>query len=377
LNKKRHILFLSSWYPSEGQPFLGNYIRQFAEIMSETCEVTVLVLIKNDYRSGETVLEKISDNFQEIRSFYGESFMNKSKIKAHRKALRFVKTYIPSINLIHAHVGMTNWWHFLWFKRELNVPMVYSEHGSFYFKENYNDLNLIHRTGLKRLIYKSDEITAVSDLLKVEMEKNYPKFTNVIGNILPKSWEQIPLTIRNIKEYKFLHVSTVDRAKNTSGILEAILILKNKGLTNFSLTILSDENTNLLQDIVDKNYLNDYVQFLGPHSHSEMPNVYQSHDCFILNSNYETFSIVLAEALFFGLHIISTKVGFLANFQKAPFDEVEINDSIDLADKMEMAISEQKRSYSDGRDFVKQFSQDVIIKKYTEIYNRLLKEDLI
>jgi len=68
---------------------------------------------------------------------------------------------------------------------------------------------------------------------------------------------------------------------------------------------------------------------------------------------------------------------FLANFQKAPFDEVEINDSIDLADKMEMAISEQKRSYSDGRDFVKQFSQDVIIKKYTEIYNRLLKEDLI
>tara|TARA_R110000737_G_scaffold324995_1_gene338150 strand:+ start:19111 stop:20148 length:1038 start_codon:yes stop_codon:yes gene_type:complete len=345
--------------------------------MSETCEVTVLVLIKNDYRSGETVLEKISDNFQEIRSFYGESFMNKSKIKAHRKALRFVKTYIPSINLIHAHVGMTNWWHFLWFKRELNVPMVYSEHGSFYFKENYNDLNLIHRTGLKRLIYKSDEITAVSDLLKVEMEKNYPKFTNVIGNILLKSWEQIPLTIRNIKEYKFLHVSTVDRAKNTSGILEAILILKNKGLTNFSLTILSDENTNLLQDIVDKNYLNDYVQFLGPHSHSEMPNVYQSHDCFILNSNYETFSIVLAEALFFGLHIISTKVGFLANFQKAPFDEVEINDSIDLADKMEMAISEQKRSYSDGRDFVKQFSQDVIIKKYTEIYNRLLKEDLI
>lgn len=375
LKKKRHILILSSWYPSEGQPFLGNYIRQFAEVMSESCEVTVVVLIKNDQRAGETLLERVSDNFQEIRSFYGESFLNKSKIKAHRKALKFVKSYFPSINLIHAHVGMTNWWHFLWFKRVLNLPMVYSEHGSYYFKENFKQVHPIQRAGLRRLLHLSDEVTAVSELLKIEMERNYPKFTNIIGNILPKSWEGIPLKESKNEKYSFLHVSTVDPMKNSIGILEAVLILKNKGISNFRLTLLSDENTDQLQNYIAQNKLDDYVQFLGPHSHSDMPLVYQSHDCFVLNSNFETFSIVLAEAFFFGLHVISTKVGFLANTQKAPFDEILKNNSEDLASKMEIAILENKHSGESGREFVKQYSQDEIIKKYTEIYSRLLKED--
>jgi glycosyltransferase involved in cell wall biosynthesis len=372
LKKQKHILILTSWYPSLDNPYLGNYIQQFATLLSETCDVTVVVLEKNELKAGETVLEKISESLQEIRAYYGESFLNKSKIKAHRKSLKFVKSYIPSINLIHVHIGMTNWWHFLLFKRALKKPMVYSEHGSYYFKENFNQVNLIQRAGLKRLLYSAEEVTAVSELLKLEMEKNYPKFTNVIGNILPKSWEGIPIKDTHQQEYRFLHVSTVDPSKNVTGILQAVAILKEKGINNFELTILSDESTDDLQRYVAENELTDFVKFLGPHSHSEMPQIYRNHDCFVLNSNFETFSIVLAEALFFGLHIISTKVGFLANTQRAPYEEVAKNNPDHLAIKMEKAIVEKKLSGIEGREFVKQFSQDAILERYLEIYDKLL-----
>jgi glycosyltransferase involved in cell wall biosynthesis len=365
---------LTSWYPSEGQPFLGNYIQQFAEMMSSTCRVTVVLLEKNDVLVGEMLLENKNDNFQEIRFFYSESILNISKIRAHRKALAFVQAYFPSIDIIHTQVGMTNWWHFLWFKRVLRLPLVYSEHGSFYVKENFKQVNFINRLGLKRLLYESNEVTAVSELLKKEMTRNYPKYIHVIGNVLPKTWESLSLSEKNDRNtYRFLHISTLDHPKNPEGILEAISILKKKGQTNFSLTILSDENTDILQSIVMKEDLNDLVNFLGPHSHNNLPKVYQDHDCFILNSNHETFSIVLAEAMFFGLNIISTKVGFLANKEVAPFDEVIKNNPPQLAQKMEEAIIETKYSGEASRRFVKQFSQDEIIRKYSDIYNRLIK----
>ncbi len=354
-------------------PFLGNYIQQFSCFMSFQYQITVISLEKNSEKSDLVEVSEINENLKEVRFYYSNSILKLSKIAAHKRALEFAKTQLDRIHLLHVNVGLTNWWHFLKFKKALKIPMLYSEHGSFYLYQNFRDLSIYNRLSLKKLLKSSDCVTAVSEVLVSEMKKNGGNEIYIIGNSLPEKWSELPVVKPdNNGTYNFLHISTVDRLKNPIGILKAALILKEKHINNFQLTVLSEEETVELKTFVESNNLVENVRFLGAHKHDQLPDIYFQHDCFILNSNYETFSIVLAEALFFGLHVLSTKVGFLTNSSLAPFDEIEFNNPSSLALKMEEAIKKKKHSGNAGRKFVKQFSENQIIQQYTDLYEKLI-----
>ena len=46
---------------------------------------------------------------------------------------------------------------------------------------------------------------------------------------------------------------------------------------------------------------------LGKHSQSELPSIYAASDCFLLASDYEILGMVIMEAMYFGVPVISTK----------------------------------------------------------------------
>ncbi|MFA7272936.1 MAG: glycosyltransferase family 4 protein [Crocinitomicaceae bacterium] len=375
MDSKKHILILTSWYPTENQPFLGNYVRQYAELLSQTCQVTVVSLEKNDKQGAKIVRSKINENFEEIKSFYSSSFFKLTKIQAHFSVLKMVKREVKNLAVLHVQIGLSNWWHFFDFQSSLGLPMVYTEHGTYFLADNLKPLSFPNRWGIKRLIRKADEVTAVSNLLSHAMKSLVPRSIHVIGNILPKSWSNQELSIEPLtnETYHFLHISTLNDKKNAEGILDAIALLKNENIADFQLTLLSDEPTEKLQAKALELGISDKINFLGPHSHDELPLIYQSHHCFVLNSNLETFSIVLAEAMFFGLHVISTHVGFVAQDSNAPVDFVEKNNPADLAEKMQYAAMNQLNSGQNGRNFVQKFSESAILEQYTELYDRLLE----
>ncbi len=339
--------------------------------MSEYCRITVISLEKSKTISSKFEVTHINDNFQEIRFFYNSLISKNSKLTAHKRAIKFEGENYIDFDLIHAHIGMTNWWHFLNFKSKLQLPMVYSEHGSFFLPANFKEISVFNKIGLKKLMKSSDVVTAVSEVLAITMKKNGGKEIEIIGNSLPKHWENLSLAVNNnVKAYRFLHISTLDNVKNIKGIIDAFNIVKNKGFDNLHLTVVSDENYDSQKEYVEKLGLTSEVQFLGPIEHSDLPTIYQEHNCFILNSYYETFSIVLAEAMHFGLHLISTNVGFLVGEESAPFDEVKNNNPEDLALKIITAKTNKSFSGNQGREFAKRFLQDNIIQKYLELYNR-------
>ena len=46
--ESKHILILSSWYPSEEHPFLGNFVERQAELLGSKYKVTVIKQVKID-----------------------------------------------------------------------------------------------------------------------------------------------------------------------------------------------------------------------------------------------------------------------------------------------------------------------------------------
>ncbi len=64
-----------------------------------------------------------------------------------------------------------------------------------------------------------------------------------------------------------------------------------------------------LMNLVDSLNLNNQVEFLGQLSRSEVSYEMQNNNIFVLPSRFETFGVVLIEALASGMPVISTKCG--------------------------------------------------------------------
>lgn len=372
LKESKHILILTSWYPNEKEPFLGNFVEQFAKALSKRHTVTLLY---NDFSSEKKygmVQEKHSDTFTVCRAYIPAKKGVFYKYVAHKMGVDYLEKNFPKVDLIHCQVGIRDWYHFLETRKRLSRPMVYTEHGSYFIDKQFNKLSVLKRFGLKKLFKFTYENIAVSEELAESMRKISGKKVHVIPNFLPNEWYKLAVNEAPESIYKFLHVSTIDNNKNPQGILEACKLLKEKGITNWELTIVSEEN---FADLKQWAFLNDLmmeVDFQTHVPHAEMPELYAKHDCFILNSFRETFSIVNAEALCFGLHLITTPVGFLSQDKSSFIDKIEPGNPTDLAAKMQDAILKKKTSNKKGRVFVEKFREDVLLDQYETIYNRIL-----
>ena len=84
--------------------------------------------------------------------------------------------------------------------------------------------------------------------------------------------------------------------------------------------------------------MSDFISFVGPLKWEELPAYYQKSDAFVLFSDYETFSIVLAEAWACGIPTISTSVGIAYELDNKLGSIVNVGDSNQLYKTMKEYI---------------------------------------
>ena len=369
-----HILLLTSWFPNENEPFLGNFIEQFAYAMSSRHRVTLMYL---DYSSSIKygVKSKIlNPNLTICRACVPARKGVFYKYLAHKMSLQWIKENCPDLDLIHAQVGIRDWWHFISIKKTLKLPLVYTEHGSYFIGYQFDRLPFLKRLGLRRLMKKSQEIVAVSDVLAQSMMQNVEQKVEVIGNFIPNSWFDFSFSQLSNEKYRFLHISTLDANKNFQGVLDACAILKEKNILNWHFTVVSEEDFSAFEKWTQMNELVEHFTFLSHVPHELLPELYLTHDCFVLNSNKETFSIVNAEALCMGLHLITTPVGFVGSEKNEVYDLVAFNSPQDLAEKMKNSLQLKKRNNALGREFVAKFREDRVLDSYDQLYQTVIKE---
>lgn len=303
---------MSSWYPTSEYPFLGNFVERQAHLLKKQYQVSVLRFSPSEKLAGTSEVTE-SSGLTIITAYHSEkgSFIRRflSRNKAFSRALKLIR----EVDLIHAHVSFPNGLFFVKAKRFFQCPLILTEHAS-YFSENQRwskKMKLV----IPKTIHAADQVVAVSEFLKKDVHRRFPqRKIQVIGNHIDTTLFHPESSGRN-SPFTFLHVSTLAPIKRVEAIIEAFAIVSGNH-QNCRLQIVSDESYAALQKATFQRYPGIPVDFSGPVEWEATAAFYKSADCFVLNSEYETFSIVLAEALSSGLPLISTRVGIASGLSE-------------------------------------------------------------
>lgn len=200
------------------------------------------------------------------------------------------------------------------------IPYIVTEHSSRYFAGNLSTWQI----NTARSVFKSSATNvAVSKSLARLMADQYQFRLPwlVIPNIVNAQFFNEPLELTADDQItKFVHVALLNPIKRQRMLIDAMQLCKQDGRSDLTLTIVGDgsERAALKQAVVSAG-LDKQVFLTGMMPRAEIPTVLAKHDAFLLSSDYETFGVVVAEALATGLPCIATNCG-------GPVDIVEAGD---------------------------------------------------
>lgn len=368
----KHILILSSWYPTPEHPFLGNFVQRQAEVLATCHKISVLHTVPEEGRKEIEIKIADSNGITEVLVYHPKGSHFLSRRNNRLKALQTGFKQIKQPDLIHGHVLIPGGYLFAKAKEHFKCRLVITEHASYYRPGRKNKLSLKERYVLQTVKRSADRIIAVSDFLKKDMQSLFSDYEiRVIAN--PVNTELFrPNHVKQTDFSYFLHVSTLDpQLKNIQGILDSIALLVQKGYLEVRLKIISDEPYDKWAEKVNSMGLKQYIDFVGPCTPEELAPYFQKAKAFVLFSHYETFSIVVAEAWSCGIPVISTSVGIADQMDTSLGFNVKDNDPLSLAMAMEKILNDVEFDHMTIRKHALQFSDAAVLQQLNELYNEL------
>ncbi|MEI6020441.1 MAG: glycosyltransferase family 4 protein [Bacteroidota bacterium] len=164
--------------------------------------------------------------------------------------------------------------------------------------------------GIYRKVFKNTRVICLSDALVEDVEKIYEGEVDVLPNGIPQvNFENTYHVNKNVPS--LLYLSNLIKGKGILLIIEAAAMLKSKGIA-FKLRVAGAEGDvtyNMLQKLIDQYALQDFVTLLGAKYGEEKLAEFKQADVFLLPSDYDTFGLVLLEAMQFGVPCIATAIG--------------------------------------------------------------------
>jgi len=321
---KHKVLFLASWYPSKILPLSGIFVKRHAEAVANFCDVAVLhVIIDPNLNEKKIEIEtKNEENVFTVKVFYKDDKGSKSifskvtkiirRFKADYTGFKIVNEKFGKPNIVHANVLMSISLFVLFLNFFKNLPYIVTEHWSGYMpiEGKYDQRSFFTKFLTSLVVKRAKAITTVSNSLADAMvnhglKNNYYVIPNVVDfDLFDVNYK------RNTDRKKILHISALDNAtKNVEGIIRAAKNLV-KLRKDFEFHFVGDgPDKKYLENLSKKLGLENYIIFHGKVMNEELSKFFFNADFFVINSNYETFSVVSAEALASGIPVIATKCG--------------------------------------------------------------------
>ena len=204
-----------------------------------------------------------------------------------------------------------------------------------------------------------------------------------VPNILSGEFEKEIVTFsqagRDDNSFRFLSIGSLDKNKAHTDLLQAFAS-RFKPESNIQLRIGGDGP--LQEDLVvlARNLQIDrQVVFLGRLKPDQVRAEMQACDVFVLSSHYETFGVVLIEALACGKPVVATKCGgpdwiiHPANGLLVPVGDIDAlgQAMVDIQNKFHQFDSHQIR-----HDCIAKFGEQAVIGQLASIYSNVLSASL-
>lgn len=367
--KPLHIVFLTQWYPNLEDPQNGVFVQKHAKALSKVHQITVLFVraCADTDQIEEHTKVKRQGRLIEREFNYSAKKGPLGKVRSWRMAF----SRIDDLDVVHLNVLDRDCalWE-LWLKKR-KVPFVIHEHASLYIKE-YNKHSLFHYVR-KRLIKKAFRVLPVSEMLKEKMlERGLHGRYQVVPNIvnipypIERSVPQKPLNIVSIGDL-------VNSVKQFDQIIQALIEYEGPWTYDIVGDGIDREALKLLANSLFSNDPTRTVRFLGRKTQMEVQKLLPSYSVLISNSTYETFGLVVLEALASGVVVISRKTGISNQYVEHGKNGWLIESSAEIPKLLRNYLShtEQLDKILMSKKNLKAFSPKMFRKQIHRIYDQM------
>ena len=376
LNKKLHILFLCSWLPSRVKPTSGDFVQRHAEAVATKHRVTAIHVITDENLTSNFEIFESEHNGVKIIIGYLKKFNNPVLkffyfIKVYKKILQKLDFY----DLVHLNVTYPKVIVALYLKWFQMKPFIISEHWTDYQYPLNKHISFL-RKKITQLITKNASfvcpvsISHQNDMLSFGLKGNYYPVPNVVDTTLFYPAKNTS------KKFMISHISSfTNKQKNILGILNVIKQLSLKR-EDFQVRLIGNGDLSAAQKrINDLSIPKNILALETGKSHLEISKILQQSNLYISFSNYESFGIVMAEAIATATPVISTNTGILTELDASNFTTI-----IPLKDEDELLKSiiyylDTKKIYDTEKmhSLIKEkFSIETICNSFSKLYYKSL-----
>lgn len=321
--------------------------------------------VKIAYLTGEVLVKPISSDI-EIISLNLNSV--KDLLPASRKYQRFIKDFRPDI--VHAHMVHANLF------ARLNrifcpVPkLICTAHSS-------NEGGKARMFAYRLTNCLSDINTNVSQKATEEMIRKGAFTKNdlitVYNGINLDEFKISPKIIKSDrKTLNLISVGSFSQPKDYPNLINAFGIVKNRNNTDIKLNIVGDGKLRpVIESLIKELSLEKDITLLG--RRSDISELLNASDIFLLASKFEGFGLVVAEAMACECYVVATDSGGVAEVMGDSGRLVPIKDTEALAEAIEQTISLSKKDILENnkkaRDRIERFfSLEASIQKWLDLY---------
>lgn len=275
-----------------------------------------------------------------------------------------------SIDVIHLH-NSTAGKVALWIKQKFNIPYVITEHSSAYARKLVSKKEIQNYASIYE--NSSSRIAVSKDFCNI-LEDTFDLHFDYIPNVVNTEYF-LPKEDFYKKDFQFINIANLNKNKNQSLLIRAFakVFSKNK---NVKLSILGGgPEHKSLQNEIDILNMQDQIKLFGFVPRKLVLEELQKSNAFVLSSKYETFGVVVIEAMSCGLPVIATKCGGPESIVEN--DElgvlVENNNLEELETAMKNMYEKKDKYYNNSirAHVVKNFSEKSIANELIKIYKSI------
>lgn len=291
---------------------------------------------------------------------------------------QYVKEY-GKPDIIHAHNAIYAGMLARKIKQQYNVPYIITEHSTAFAQKIITNKKVLHR--VKKAYTNSLMLTAVSEPFCQLLNETFGlNQFYCLPNVLDPELERKECSDSNNsnkqnKSFVFINIAELHPKKNHISLIKAF---KRVYETNRNVQLWIGGAGKLfdqLRALVKAEQLQDAVCFLGMLNRQQVSHYLMQADCFVLPSKFETFGVVVIEAMLFGKPVIVTKCGGPESFVNHNTGVIiERENEQQLSDAMLQMINHYTcyKSQSIRQFAIEEFGRDKFLQRIDKIYKKAI-----